>query len=250
MNKTNSLSNEFKLLFLRISDIHSKKEIGSYLNKKLMTSEKDLKEIKLKFDEIQADSTNLENNKLKKQKFSSAKHNFFFYLNKNNILFLAASLNQNAQPANENSVFELIEDVEHQGILKQVDKNKELTNVGKQNLVYLVEKYLNDKSRSNSSGEQSFENNTDHRDKIINVTNDVNEVRDNVKSGIKNLLTNLEIANDLDNKAMRINDNSLLFKKDSEALRKQTQWRNRRFMIALIIVGLILGTYVLYKLFG
>lgn len=242
--------NEFPLVYFLFNDFITKKGIGSYLNKRINTSQTDIQEITSKFEEI-LNQSKLSEIKNKKNKLTSVKYNYLYFLNKNNVFFFGAIL-KSSQNSNENSLFELIEDIEHQGILKLVDKNKELTNVGKQNLIYLIEKYLNEKSRSNSSGDQSFEKNSyelENRDKILTVSNDVNEIKDNMKAGMKNLFSNIDMANELDSKAMRINNNSLLFKQDSENLRKQTQWRNRRFMIIIIVIGVIVGSYILYKIF-
>ena len=106
------------------ADSSTKKEIGSYLNKKIANpsskSEIDMKEINLKFEEELRKASNPEA-RYKKNKTSTSKYNFFFYLNKNNFFFSAATL---TGQINENIIYELIEDIEHQGVLKLVDKNK------------------------------------------------------------------------------------------------------------------------------
>ena len=60
----------------------------------------------------------------------------------NSDYFYLAAVRKNSQYCKkENLLFELMEDIDHQGIKKLVDKNGELTNVGKQNLKFSIEKY-------------------------------------------------------------------------------------------------------------
>ena len=54
-----------------------------------------------------------------------------------------------------------MEDIDHQGIKKLVDRNGELTNVGKQNLKFSIEKYTESnkiKLSTNSNNNGLFEN--------------------------------------------------------------------------------------------
>jgi hypothetical protein len=252
MNHSTSNSKEQKeLIYFIIADYGKKKEIGSYFNKQYTN---DLKDINNKSQEIlreDSNSNNFANVKSKKNKLTFKNFIFFYIVNKNNTLFLAV-LNKNFA-SNENMVFELIEDIEHQGITKFVDKNGELNNVGKQNLIYLIEKYFSENEKSRNSSGDFYDKNTSlmstpKEDKIVNVTSEINGVKDEMKIGIKKLVNNIDNARELENKAIRINDTSLSFRKDADTLRRNVKWRNMKYLIILAIIGLIVISYLFYKI--
>jgi hypothetical protein len=235
MNKGNA-KNPLSLVLIRELNNDSIKiaEIRNNLNKEdTDTVNKCIDKIVI---ELRSDLSNSGN---KKNKLSQGNLIFYYTLNKTKNLFLIAAP-KNSFEVNENTIFELIEDIEYQGILKYLDKKGELNNVGKQNLSILIEKYFS------KSEENSFYSKGD--DKIISVTNDIHGVKEQVKTGIKTLIHNIDQAKELDDKSIRISNNSYMLRKDADSLRKQSQWRNMRFKIILAVVAIIVITYITYKI--
>jgi hypothetical protein len=167
----------------------------------------------------------------------------YYYLNKENFLFISI-MKSTSSPNNniDSGVFEFFESVESQGIIKYTDKNGELNNVGKQNLMYLIDKYFSNDSIK-SLGDTSVSSNGS---KILQVTSDVNDIKLDMKNGIKKIVSNVESVRELENKAERINNTSLLFRKDAELLRRRTYWSNIKTLIIVSVIAAILAGYFLY----
>ena len=66
------------------------------------------------------------------------KHIIFYTFTNSGIFYLAVIIKNSLYSKNENLVYELFEDVENRGIKKLVDKNGELTLVGKHNLKFSI----------------------------------------------------------------------------------------------------------------
>jgi hypothetical protein len=226
--------NKYDIAFLQIADFVTKKEIGSFSS----NSSKQFSEAIAQAQEILQEQSIPRN---KKNKVSFKQTDIFYYLNKDNLLFVAILKNSSSNKI-DCGVFEFFEDVEHQGITKYLDKNGELNNVGRQNLIYLIEKYF-----SSDSGKTSM-NSSVNGSKILQVTSEVNDIKLDMKNGIKKLVTNVESVRELENKAERINNTSLLFRKDAELLRKRTRWSNIKSLVILGVIGTVIGGYIVYKI--
>lgn len=225
MSTSRNSKNIIKLLVL--GDFNTKKIIGFY--KKDESDDKEL------FKKIESLFTYLKkfNNK---NKMYHNDDTLFYTISKDNIFYAAAVSNSKVLSDNfdEKVIYEIFNEINNQSIFKFCDKNGELTNVGKQNLQYLIDKYEDAQNSLTKS-------------KISQVNEDLGELTINMKSNIKNMMGNLNSVNELDDKAGKINDASLLFKNDSTQLRKNIQNRNMRIkLIMAVVIGSIIG-FAVYK---
>ena len=191
----------------------------------------------------------------KKNKYTLEFHNIYYMITSSDTFYLAAVRKNSLYCKQENLIFELMEDIDHQGIKKLVDKNGELTNVGKQNLKFSIEKY----TESNKSKLTSFNNNNElfentsnsnennKPNKITMVTSQINEIKKDVKSSLKNMITNISDMEELDSKSLKIKEQSYKFQQDSLNLERKLKWQNLRnkIIIGLIILFIIIIIYVL-----
>jgi hypothetical protein len=209
------------LVYLIIGDFNNKQIIGSYKTKTTPY-------------EVIEKSQTIFNNSKSFEKRGKSSHGTYIYISsliRSNIFLLAVIPFEQ----DERKAYNLFEDIENQGIWRNVDSQTgELNNVGKQNLQILVEKYL-----ENSIG----------KDKLTRVNSEISEIQVEVKDGIKKMINNSEIVRSLDLKADRIKDSSLLFKRDSVNLNNAIWWRNMRTKIFFICLFVAIFGYILYLIF-
>ena len=167
-----------------------------------------------------------------------------------NIFYLAVVLKGSLYSKKENLVYELFEDVENRGIKKLINQNGELTIVGKQNLKFCIEQ---DQEANRKNNENSIDKLNDYMKtkkekdlaQLHSINNELNDIQDNVKESMKNILTNVNEMQDLDDKSAKIKDLSDQFQKDSTLLERKL--KNRKYMkraliicLAVFILGIIL----------
>ena len=130
----------------------------------------------------------------------------------NSDYFYLAAVRKNSQYCKkENLLFELMEDIDHQGIKKLVDKNGELTNVGKQNLKFSIEKY----QESNLS-------------KLTNKNNLFDLIlHSNEEQSIKNNFGNSQL-NNKNNVKINQNNNNI---GENQGLNKNSKRNNKKIKI-------------------
>lgn len=235
-----SVLNKYDIEYFLLADLNSKKEIISFVANKA----RELNEVVEQAKQIFHDYSISKN---KKNKMNYKNFDIYYYINKENLVFITIrkSLN-NSNNKTDSSVFEFFESVESQGIVKYTDKNGELNNVGKQNLMYLFEKYFSNDSMK-TLGDTSISSNGS---KISQVNSDVNDIKLDMKNGIKKIVANVESVTELENKAERINNTSLLFRKDAELLRKKTYWGKIKIRIIIGLIIAVLVGYILYLIFS
>ena len=249
-----SSDNPPSIYYFLIANQINGKEIGTFLDNS------DTRNNINDFNQIIAASKDLlhSNNsslKGKKNKYTLEFHNIYYMITPSDTFYLAAVRKNSLYCKQENLIFELMEDIDHQGIKKLVDKNGELTNVGKQNLKFSIEKY----TESNKSKLTSFNNNNElfentsnsnennKPNKITMVTSQINEIKKDVKSSLKNMITNISDMEELDSKSLKIKEQSFKFQQDSLNLERKLKWQNLRnkIIIGLIILFIIIIIYVL-----
>ena len=98
-------------------------------------------------------------------------------------------------------MFELFEDIEHQGIKKLVDKNGNLSRVGNQNLKFSIE-------QNNVKINSEEKNNNKDNSKIVKLNNQINDINNDVKNSVKNMIVSVKEMNYLDNKSTEFKDMS------------------------------------------
>ena len=193
--------------------------------------------------------------KIKKNKVELEKYIIIYTFTSSNIFYLAVILKGSLYDRKENLVYELFEDVENRGIKKLVNEDGELTLVGKQNLKFCIEQ---DQETNRKLDEKNNDDINDYMKQKKNkemakfnlINNELNDIQDNVKESMKNMLTNVNEMQDLDNKSAQIKDISIQFQKDSTILERKMRYRkyiHRAMIICLAIVVLIAILYFIFK---
>ena len=135
------------IIYLSIANQHNKSIIGSYYPVEIDKSS--LKDsIEKKINEL-INKINPENgpekNRINFQTSSEKIINIYYSLINKGILYIVfvEILSIYLDNFNDESIFEMIEEIDNQGIISNTDKSGKLNNIGKQNLKFAVEKYQN-----------------------------------------------------------------------------------------------------------
>ena len=155
-----SNDNPPSIYYFLIANQVTGKEIGTFLdNSDNRNNINDFNQIISKSKELLHSNNTLL--KGKRNKYTLEFHNIYYMITASDTFYLAAVRKNSLYCKQENLIFELMEDIDYQGIKKLVDRNGELTNVGKQNLKFSIEKYTESnktKLSSNSNNNGLFEN--------------------------------------------------------------------------------------------
>lgn len=131
---------------------------------------------------------------------------------------------------NESYAFELINEVDKSSVIKNIDNNDntQVSNEGKTFIRSIIEKY--EKKKTN----------------ISEISNDVNDIKLEMKENIKTILNSNEKAEDLKKQSESIKEGGDLFSKNANEARKITCWKNWKLtiIIILIIIGVLLAIIV------
>ena len=147
----------------------------------------------------------------------------------------------------DETIFELIEEIDNQGIKSNVDKSGKLTNIGKQNLKFSVEKYQNSFfSEKEFATNPSLIEEAPKDNKIAVINEQIKGVQNDMKNNVKNMVVNIQDINEMENKSNVIKDASFQFRKDSLALEKKMKKNNLRSKIILTIVVVIVLALFIY----
>lgn len=152
----------------------------------------------------------------------------------------------------KNTINILIEEIDNQNIVKYLDNKGYINNVAKQNLQYIVEKYFennsNNSTKNNSLNNSSLlvsENNS-NTSKISSIKDEIGDVTNTMRNNIKNMVSNVESSKELDERSVKIKDNSMLFKNQAESLKRVAKCRRyRNFIIIAGLIGLLIITVLL-----
>ncbi len=90
-------------------------------------------------------------------------------------------------------------------------------------------------------------------DKIRNIQNDVNDIKIEMKNNVNQMINNIELTSNLENRSDALRNEAKFFKKEAKKLYKYTWWRNKKITftvggIGLGTVGFLLSKFV-FKLF-
>ena len=248
MSLNNKLDYNTSIYYFLIANQTTKKEIGSFIdNSDNLNNINDLNNIVSKSREIlQSDNTLI---KGKKNKLLLENHNIYYMTTTTDFFYLAAVRKNSQYCKKENLIFELMEDIDHQGIKKLVDKNGELTNVGKQNLKFSIEKYQ-ESNKSKLTKTNFFDlissSNINQNNKYTMVNSQINEVKNDIDSNTNNMITNINDTDDLDNKSLKIIEQSMKFQNDSNILDKKLKCQKIRNWSIIGICILILFIFIIY----
>ena len=236
-----------------IGDYLKHKEIGTYVDTNIDNN--DFKIIISKVDDIFYKITENQSKK-KKNKIELEKYLIFYTFANVNIFYLAVVLKGSLYSQQENLVYELFEDVENRGIKKLVNESGELTLVGKQNLKFCIELDQETNRKNNEkNSDDNYISKKNEKDmaKFSLINNELNDIQDNVKESMKNILTNVNDMQDLDDKSAKIKDISEQFQKDSYMLEKKLRKRkciHRMLLICLVLIILGVIIYFIFKSFN
>lgn len=203
------------LSYFLIGDMSTKKIIGTY------------EPTHISYDILEKSRNLFSSVKIFEKKGKISHSSNFYYSCIKNSFFMLAVVPDNFQ--DEKTINELFEEVDNQQIYKYVDKNNELSNVGKQNLLFLINKYQK-------------------TDKISETVSEINDVKLEMQQGMKKMLHNFDMVKDLDNKAEKIKDTSLIFKRDSTQLNRNLWLRDMKTKIFLGAFLLAVIIYVVYHI--
>lgn len=195
----------------------------------------------------------IEKNVLNFQSLSDKKIDLYYSLLNNGFLYIifVEILSIYLEAFKEDSIFELIEQIDSQGIKLNVDKSGKLTSAGKQNLKFVIEKYQNSFfSRNDIERNHSLIEEAPQDNKIAIINEQIKGVSNDMKNNVKNMITNIQDINEIENKSVSIKDTSFKFRKDSLALEKKMKknaMRNKIILGVAVVVLLILIIYYMVK---
>ena len=230
------------ILYLEIINLESKETIGSYEYSELK-NDPIKKEIEDKIKDI-ISKVNIENKYIKNHlnfKNDSKNSIDIFYLSTNSILYLTfiKLTSKTLQSFKVNFIFDFLEDIDSQNIIKFIDQKQKLTNVGQQNLGMCIDKYYN------------MHNFDDIEIKKIDKTKKTNiYVKDNKKENEKNSMNNIPNNSDYEGKSLNIKDSIIQLEKEDNNLdnkmEKESYWN--RFIYYIVTTSfLTLIIYILVK---
>ena len=237
------------IYYFLIANQATQKEIGNFLdNSDINNNINDFNNIVLKSREIlHSDNSSI---KGKKKKLSLENHIIYYMITTSDFFYLAAVRKNSQYCKKENLIFELMEDIDHQGIKKLVDKNGELTNVGKQNLKFSIEKYqesnLSKLTTKNSLFDIILNQSDDQLNKISVVNSQINDIKKDVKSSVKNIINNVGEMQELENKSSKIKEQSMKFQKDSYNFERHIKFKKLRNKIIVGVVVIIILIIIIY----
>ena len=245
------------LYYFMIGDFQTHKEIGTLTDNSINSLDiKDHNTVLFNSKEIFNNSSE-EKIKNKKNLIQIEKFKMLFTLKNNGTFYLACIIinekdEKNIEEKKQKLIFDLIDDVDNQNIRKLVNKNGELTNVGKQNLRFTIDKKereLNEEKGDFTSDLFERSNSDPSINKISFLNTQINDIQKDVKLSVKSMLNNVNDMQEIDRKSEQIKDTSYKFKQDAANLERKL--RCRKYMMKSIFYGLLSlpVLFVLYKIF-
>ena len=145
---------------------------------------------------------------------------YYFTINSKNIFYLILG-DKNLK---ERDAFALMEDLQNENIPIMIDsKNGKLNSEGREKLKEMVENF--EKNKSN---------------KIQGIQNEVDQVKDTVKTNIQKMYTNVEDVENMEKKAQELRVGAEEYNKSATTLKRTTWWQNCKWWIILIVVIVLL----------
>lgn len=244
-----SNENENSINYFLLGNTFTRKQIGSYTDNPYDSEAAILNQIIEESSNI-FQNASMENVKNIKQKKVINNYILYYTVTNADTFYLASIKKGTKFSREENLIYELFEDLEHQGIKKLVDKNGELTRVGKQNLKFCIDQAQQDNSYSNNSSIRNFFKKEEEKpSKITLLNNTIKDISQNMKTNVQNMITNVNDLQDLDNKSTQIRDISYQFQANAHALEQKLRCRKYMSKGILIGFGLLVFLFLFYKIF-
>ena len=141
---------------------------------------------------------------------------YYFTINSKNIFYLILG-DKNLK---ERDAFALMEDLQNENIPIMIDsKSGKLNLEGREKLKEMVENF--EKNKSN---------------KIQGIQNEVEQVKDTMKTNIQKMYTNVEDVENMEKKAHQLRVGAEEYNKSATTLKRTTWWQNCKWWIILIIL--------------
>ena len=242
------MSSYSMICYFMIGNYNTHQEIGNYINKDL--NDNNFENVKFTCDDIfRKSSESISNNR--KNKIILDYYIIFYTLQNSGTFYLAVVYKNSLYETEDHLIFELFEDIDHQGIKKLVDSNGRLTQVGMMNLKFSIE--LNQENNRKNIDKKNYNNEDFMKNKdtskITLLNNEIKDIHSNVKETVQNMIHNVNDMQDLDEKSEKIKDSSYQFKRDMAILEQQVKYRKffRKFFIYSVIC--IIFLIILYFIF-
>ena len=242
------------IIYLCIANQNNKSIIGSYnpieMEKSSLKDSIEKKALEL-INKINPEN-GPEKNRINFQTSSDKIINIYYNLINKGILYIVFVEIMSVYLDNfkDETIFELIEEIDNQGIKSNIDKSGKLNTIGKQNLKFSVEKYQNsffaekDFATNPSLIEEAPKDN-----KIAVINEQIKGVQNDMKNNVKNMVVNIQDINEMENKSSVIKDASFQFRKDSLALEKKMKKNYFRSKIILtIVIVTVLALFIYFIL--
>ena len=244
------------IYYFMIGDFNTHKEIGSITdNSNDNYSINDYNSVLSNSKEVFLHSSE-EEIKNKKNLLSTENFKMYFTLKNNGTFYLTCIKNnelddKTLNKKKEKIIFDLIDDIDNQNIKKLVNKNGELTNVGKQNLKFAIDKKereLNEEKEGFSFDNYERSDSDSSINKITFLNSQLNDIKKDVKLSVKNMISNVNDMKEIDTKSAQIKDTSFKFQQDAATLERRLKCRKylmKTVFYSLIAIPIL---YVLYKI--
>ena len=242
------------VLFLSISNLQLKKQIGAYFSQEISSEESNLRKEILQNSEEISSKIKAEDGVSKRnflfKKFKDKIIDVYYLVTSNGFLYVAyielyAYYVDNFK---EESIFELFEDIDTQGIKKLVNKEGELTKVGEQNLKFSIEKYQNTYLTGHNQSSVSLINDESNSTKIDKINAQISEATNDMKKNVENMMNNVSEMSEIEGKSVSIRNASEQFMQSSKNLERKMRCDSlkNRFVIGFVVViVLIIFGYLL-----
>ena len=228
------MSFESEICYFMLGNCSTHKKIGEFINDTNKKFQKNCDKIKSICDDLFQNSTKNESSNIKQK--TSQDNYYIFYSVINNTFYLAIVEKDSNFIKNENSIYELFEDIENQGIKKLTDKNGELLLVGEQNLKLCLRRAEKNTKKNQSNEEVS---------KISMLNNELNVIQNDVNESVKNLIHNVNDFEEMEMKSSKIKDASTQFKRVSINLERKMNWQMLINKYGIIAVGICILIIIL-----
>ena len=242
------MSSYSMICYFMIGNYQTHREIGSYINKDL--NDNNFENVKFTCDDIFQNSSEAISNK--KNKILLDYYIIFYTLKNSGTFYLAVVYKNSLYEEENNLIFELFEDIDHQGIKKLVDSTGVLSNIGMQNLKFSVE--LNQENNKKNYKKKDYDENdfikNKDTSKISLLNNEIRDIHMNVKDTVKNMINNVNDIQDIDIKSEKIKDSSYHYKKDLELVEKKIKYRKffiRFFIYSIICIIILIILFFIFK---
>ena len=239
------MSLKTSLIYFMIGNNYYHKEICNYINEYNNTifSQSDLDEIISTSTKIFTNISETQKNTKNSEIFENFK---YYYILTNTDTFYLSAFEKDSN-IDEDDIFQLIEDIESQGIKKLTDKNGELSKIGKQNLKFCIEQNKKNSKKNNSILDFFKLNNNNNSNKeqdsnTISLLNDVhNEIKDD---GRKKLINSNEHDNDDIINFDKKDKNEINLNNESQSDRLQKRNKCRRITLLIVCFCFVMSLFI------